>query len=187
MLSARITGLKRGDRMNGSAIFKLTRSARKDFILAVIYVAIETLLEVITPVWMADIIDIGVMHRDTSIFVSRGLGMLACAAGSLLFGLLYAKAAARAAATVASQIRQAQFDQIEKFSFENIDRFESSGLITRLTSDVMVLQNTITNGIRPIARGPLMLILGIIMCFIISWKLSIVYLIVRPIRSWLCC
>lgn len=185
MLSARITGLKRGDRMNGSAIFKLTRSARKDFILAVIYVAIETLLEVITPVLMADIIDIGVMHRDTSIFVSRGLGMLACAAGSLLFGLLYAKAAARAAATVASQIRQAQFDQIEKFSFENIDRFESSGLITRLTSDVMVLQNTITNGIRPIARGPLMLILGIIMCFIISWKLSIVYLIVSPIMALL--
>lgn len=171
--------------MNGSAIFKLTRSARKDFILAVIYVAIETLLEVITPVLMADIIDIGVMHRDTSIFVSRGLGMLACAAGSLLFGLLYAKAAARAAATVASQIRQAQFDQIEKFSFENIDRFESSGLITRLTSDVMVLQNTITNGIRPIARGPLMLILGIIMCFIISWKLSIVYLIVSPIMALL--
>lgn len=171
--------------MNGSAIFKLTRSARKDFILAVIYVAIETLLEVITPVLMADIIDIGVMHRDTSIFVSRGLGMLACAAGSLLFGLLYAKAAARAAATVASQIRQAQFDQIEKFSFENIDRFESSGLITRLTSDVMVLQNTITNGIRPIARGPLMLILGIIMCFIISWKLSIVYLTVSPIMALL--
>lgn len=171
--------------MNGSAIFKLTRSARKDFILAVIYVAIETLLEVITPVLMADIIDIGVMHRDTSIFVSRGLGMLACAAGSLLFGLLYAKAAARAAATVASQIRQAQFDQIEKFSFENIDHFESSGLITRLTSDVMVLQNTITNGIRPIARGPLMLILGIIMCFIISWKLSIVYLIVSPIMALL--
>lgn len=171
--------------MNGSAIFKLTRSARKDFILAVIYVAIETLLEVITPVLMADIIDIGVMPRDTSIFVSRGLGMLACAAGSLLFGLLYAKAAARAAATVASQIRQAQFDQIEKFSFENIDRFESSGLITRLTSDVMVLQNTITNGIRPIARGPLMLILGIIMCFIISWKLSIVYLIVSPIMALL--
>lgn len=171
--------------MNGSAIFKLTRSARKDFIFAVIYVAIETLLEVITPVLMADIIDIGVMHRDTSIFVSRGLGMLACAAGSLLFGLLYAKAAARAAATVASQIRQAQFDQIEKFSFENIDRFESSGLITRLTSDVMVLQNTITNGIRPIARGPLMLILGIIMCFIISWKLSIVYLIVSPIMALL--
>lgn len=171
--------------MNGSEIFKLTRSARKDFILAVIYVAIETLLEVITPVLMADIIDIGVMHRDTSIFVSRGLGMLACAAGSLLFGLLYAKAAARAAATVASQIRQAQFDQIEKFSFENIDRFESSGLITRLTSDVMVLQNTITNGIRPIARGPLMLILGIIMCFIISWKLSIVYLIVSPIMALL--
>lgn len=171
--------------MNGSAIFKLTRSARKDFILAVIYVAIETLLEVITPVLMADIIDIGVMHRDTSIFVSRGLGMLACAAGSLLFGLLYAKAAAWAAATVASQIRQAQFDQIEKFSFENIDRFESSGLITRLTSDVMVLQNTITNGIRPIARGPLMLILGIIMCFITSWKLSIVYLIVSPIMALL--
>ncbi|WP_242743855.1 ABC transporter ATP-binding protein [Allobaculum sp. Allo2] len=105
--------------------------------------------------------------------------------GFTSFGLLYAKAAARAAATVASQIRQAQFDQIEKFSFENIDRFESSGLITRLTSDVMVLQNTITNGIRPIARGPLMLILGIIMCFIISWKLSIVYLIVSPIMALL--
>lgn len=107
--------------------------------------------------------------------------MAACAAGSLIFGLLYAKCAARGSARIAQKIRQKEYEKIESFSFENIDHFESSGLITRMTSDVIVLQNTITSGIRPLARGPLMLGLGMIMCIAINPMLSLIFFAVMPI------
>lgn len=142
------------------------------------------MFEVVIPFLMADIIDIGVLKRDPSVFASRGWLMLGCAIGSLVFGLLYARYAARGASRLASRIRQEEFAKIEEFTFENIDHFESSGLITRLTSDVMVLQNTITGGIRPIARGPLMLVLGIIMCFAISPGLSVIFLCVTPLLAF---
>lgn len=166
--------------MNGSVLLPLTKGIRKYFVLALVFVSIETLFEVIIPFLMADIIDVGVMNRDTSVFYSRGGWMLVCALGSLIFGLLYAKAAAKASSGLASRLRVEIFDRIEMFSFENIDHFESSGLITRLTSDVIVIQNTITNGIRPIVRGPLMLVMGIIMCIAISPALSLIFAAVTP-------
>lgn len=169
--------------MNGSTIVSLTRGIRKYFVLALIFVTIETTFELIIPLLMADIIDVGVLNRDTSVFISRGFWMIVCAIGSLVFGLLYARSAANASAKLAGRIRVELFERIENFSFENIDHFESSGLITRLTSDVMVLQNTITNGIRPIARGPLMLVLGIIASFAISPSLSLVFVAVAPVLA----
>lgn len=169
--------------MNGSTIVSLTRGIRKYFVLALVFVTIETTFELIIPLLMADIIDVGVLNRDTSVFISRGFWMIVCAIGSLVFGLLYARSAANASAKLAGRIRVELFERIENFSFENIDHFESSGLITRLTSDVMVLQNTITNGIRPIARGPLMLVLGIIASFAISPSLSLVFVAVAPVLA----
>ena len=136
---------------------------------------------------MSDIIDVGIARRDTSVFFNRGLWMLACAAGSFVFGLLYAKCAAKASARTAQKIRRAEFDKIENYSFENIDHFESSGLITRMTSDVIVLQNTITSGIRPIARGPLMLVLGIIMCLAINPTLSLIFFGAIPVMAFMMC
>ncbi|MBF0578524.1 ABC transporter ATP-binding protein [Erysipelotrichaceae bacterium RD49] len=164
-----------------SSVLQQGKSLRKYFILALIFIAIETSFEVIIPYLMSDIIDVGVMNRDTSIFINRGLWMIACAIGSFVFGLLYAKFAAKASARFAQKIRRAQFEKIENFTFENIDHFESSGLITRMTSDVIVLQNTITSGIRPLARGPLMLVLGIIMCIAINPMLSLVFFCAFPI------
>ena len=167
--------------MEGSAVLEMSKGIRRYFVWAIIFVGIETGFEVIIPLLMASLIDDGIMQNNLSVFVNSGLAMLACALGSLLFGLLYARCAARASARLASRLRVAMFDRIENFSFENIDHFESSGLITRLTSDVQVIQNTITSGIRPIARGPFMLILGIIMCFAISPQLSLIFLLVMPV------
>lgn len=166
-----------------SSVVEQSKGLRKYFVWALIFVGIETLFEVIIPFLMADIIDVGVVNRDTSVFASRGLLMLACAAGSFLFGMLYAKCAAKASARIAQRIRHAEFEKIEGFSFENIDHFESSGLITRMTSDVIVLQNTITSGIRPIARGPLMLVLGLIMCIAISPQLSLIFFAAIPVMA----
>ncbi|WP_317301153.1 ABC transporter ATP-binding protein [Allobaculum stercoricanis] len=168
--------------MNSSVLVQ-AKGMRRWFILALLFIAIETSFEVIIPFLMSDIIDVGIVQRDTSIFINRGLWMVVCAIGSFLFGLLYAKCAAKASARFASQLRQKQFEKITSFSFENIDQFESSGLITRMTSDVLVLQNTITNGIRPFARGPLMLVLGIGMCLMINPTLTLIFFGAFPIMG----
>lgn len=169
------------------SVFEQVKGLRRWFVLSLVFVTIETCFEVIIPFLMSDIIDVGIARRDTSVFFNRGLWMLACAAGSFVFGLLYAKCAAKASARTAQKIRRAEFDKIENYSFENIDHFESSGLITRMTSDVIVLQNTITSGIRPIARGPLMLVLGIIMCLAINPTLSLIFFGAIPVMVFLMC
>lgn len=166
-----------------SSVLAQAKGMRRWFILALLFIAIETSFEVIIPFLMSDIIDVGIVQRDTSIFINRGLWMVVCAIGSFLFGLLYAKCAAKASARFASQLRQKQFEKITSFSFENIDQFESSGLITRMTSDVLVLQNTITNGVRPFARGPLMLVLGIGMCLMINPTLTLIFFGAFPIMG----
>ena len=166
-----------------SSVLAQAKGMRRWFILALLFIAIETSFEVIIPFLMSDIIDVGIVQRDTSIFINRGLWMVVCAIGSFVFGLLYAKCAAKASARFASQLRQKQFEKITSFSFENIDQFESSGLITRMTSDVLVLQNTITNGIRPFARGPLMLVLGIGMCLMINPTLTLIFFGAIPIMG----
>lgn len=170
-----------------SSVFEQVKGLRRWFVLSLVFVTIETCFEVVIPFLMSDIIDIGIAHKDTSVFLNRGLWMVACAAGSFIFGLLYAKCAAKASARTAQKIRRSEFEKIENYSFENIDHFESSGLITRMTSDVIVLQNTITNGIRPIARGPLMLILGIIMCIAINPALSLVFFCAIPFLAIIMC
>lgn len=164
-------------------IYSKTQGLRKYFFWALVFVVIETVFEVLIPYLMSDIIDVGVLDHDTSVFVSRGIWMGVCAVASLLFGLAYSRCAARASAQFARKLRQEEFDKIQSFSFSNIDHFETSGLITRLTSDVTVIQNAITSGIRPIVRGPIMLIMGILMSFLINWKMALIFLIVGPILA----
>lgn len=168
---------------NLNVIYSRTKGLRRYYLGTIIFVCIETFFEILIPFLMADIIDIGIRDRDISVFYSRGIGMLICAALSLLFGFLYSRCAAKASAMTAARIREMEFERIQSFSFSNIDDFETSGLITRLTGDITVLQNTITNGIRPISRGPIMLILGILMCLVINWKLSLVLFAAGPVLA----
>lgn len=169
---------------NLNVIYSRTGGLRKYYLGTILFVCIETFFEILIPFLMADIIDTGIVNRDVSVFYTRGLLMLLCALLSLLFGFLYAKCAAKASALTAARIREMEFERIQSFSFSNIDDFETSGLITRLTSDITVLQNTITNGIRPIARGPIMLILGVLMCLVINWKLSLVLFLAGPVLGF---
>ena len=156
---------------------------KKYFVLALFFVAAETGMEVIIPFLMADIIDVGIQNQDTHIFMVRGIQMIFCAFISLVFGLLYAKYAAKASSLLASKLRQDQFEKIQEFAFENLDDFETSGLVTRLSSDVNVIQNCITSGIRPIVRGPSMLFFGILMSFLINAKLAIIFFFILPILA----
>lgn len=173
------------------ALFSRMKGIHHDFALALLLVAVETSFEIFIPFLMAGIIDQGILNHDPSVFLNRGFWMVLCALGSLITGILYSRYASKACSSMAAMLREEQFEKIMGFSFENIDQFESSGLITRMTSDVMVLQNTLANGIRSIARGPSMMILGLVMAFMISPKLSMVFFIAAPVIAgvlvWIVC
>ncbi|WP_300963656.1 ABC transporter transmembrane domain-containing protein [uncultured Dubosiella sp.] len=164
-------------------IGRQARLIRKYFVLAILFVGIETLFEVLIPLLMSDIIDQGILNKDMRIFATRGIGMIACAVLSLLTGMLYARYAAKASTKLGQLVRDKQFERIQKFTFTNLDHFETSGIITRLTSDVTVVQNAVTSGLRPLARGPVMLVLGLVMSFIINAKLAFVFFIVSPVLA----
>ena len=158
-----------------------TKGIRKYFVLAIVFVGIETLFEVLIPLIMAQVIDQGILAHNIKVFVYGGVAMGACALLSLLTGLLYARFAAISSTRLGQRLRNLEFERIQKFTFTNLDHFETSGIITRLTSDVTIVQNAITSGLRPMARGPIMLVLGLVMSFLLSWKLSLIFFVVSPL------
>ena len=162
-------------------LFAYGKPYRKAFVLAVLFVMIETSFELIIPMIMADIIDIGVVNHDVDLILIQGGKMGICALISLVCGLLYARYVGLAANGFGAELRKAEFKKIQEYSFANLDHFDTSSLITRLSSDVSVLQNAISGGLRPMVRGPVMLVLGLGVAFYINAKLALVFLICAPI------
>ncbi|MFQ7291392.1 MAG: ABC transporter ATP-binding protein [Monoglobales bacterium] len=156
---------------------------KKSMIAGAALVFIETCFELVIPVLMADIIDIGVAQHDVSFIMNKGIQMGICAVLSLITGLLYARYAARASYGLGARIREAQYEKVQKYSFANLDHFDTSSLVTRMTTDVTVIQNSINGGLRPMVRGPVMLILGIGLSIWMNAKLAIVFLISTPILA----
>lgn len=156
---------------------------RKDFILSIFFIIAETAFELSIPLFMADIIDTGVQAKDLHYIFLKGGQMGICAVLSLLTGLLYARCAARAALGFGAYIREEEFSRIQSYSFENLDRFELSSLITRMTTDITVMQNAITNGIRPMIRGPVMLVMGLFLAFWLNASLSLIFLVSMPVLA----
>ena len=164
-------------------IFQCLLPYRKPFILAVLFVVVETSFELIIPMIMADIIDVGIAASDIHYIMVKGVEMAGCALLSLITGLLYAKYAAIAANGFAYELREREFSKIQEYSFANLDHFETSSLITRMTSDVTVMQNLISAGLRPLVRGPVMLVLGLLMAFLINAKLALVFVVCAPVLA----
>lgn len=162
-------------------LFRYSKGVRLYFVLSILFVAIETSFEVIIPLLMSEIIDVGIAQQDPSIFLEKGLQMILCAILSLFFGIWYAKCAAKAISLFCQRLRSIEFEKIQEYAFSNLDHFETASLITRLTSDITVIQNALINGIRPFARGPIILILGLVMSFIINARLAIIFLFTTPI------
>lgn len=156
---------------------------RMDLILGALFVIVETALELIIPVLMADIIDIGAKNHDISFIIYKGAQMGGCAILALISGLLYARFSARASYGFGAQIRKAEYEHVQKYAFKNLDRFETSSLITRMTTDVTVVQNSINGGFRPMVRGPVMLVMGIALSFMMNAKLSLVFFISTPVLA----
>ena len=165
-------------------IKKLTKSIReykKDAILTPIFVAVEVILEVIIPLLMANLIDDGVYNGDMNMVYKIGIELIFCAILSLVFGMFSGISAAKASAGFAKNLRGDLYNKVQDFSFYNIDKFSTSSLVTRLTTDVSNVQMAFQMIIRIAVRSPLMLISSLFFAISISAKLSLIFLILIPI------
>ena len=150
---------------------------RKDTILCIIMAALEILMEILMPFITALIIDQGLEAANLNLVYRYGILMVVMALLSLVFGSLAGKCAASASAGLSANLRQAIYNNIQTFSFSNIDKFSVPGLVTRMTTDITNVQNPFMTVIRIAVRAPLMLIYSYIMCLIISPRMSLMFLI----------
>ena len=141
----------------------------------------EVAMEVTIPLVMADLYDYGVCMQDMNVVIIRSIQLVLCAIASLLFGVASATFAAKAATGFAKNLRHDMFYRVQKFSFSNIDKFSSSSIVTRLTSDVAQLQMAFQMVIRMTIRCTMMLVLALTMALQLSVKLSTIYLQVMPV------
>ncbi|MGM0300763.1 ATP-binding cassette, subfamily B, bacterial [Enterococcus sp. AZ048] len=141
----------------------------------------EVLMDVIMPLIMAGLIDNGIEKSDSNTILRYGGLLFLCALVALAMGTLGGRTAAIASAGFAKNLRHNLFERIQSFSFSNIDRFSSSSLITRLTTDVTNVQNAYQMVIRILVRSPLILIFSLVMTFHINRELSMIYLVIVPI------
>lgn len=149
---------------------------KKDTILTPIFMAFEVLFEVIIPLITAKLIDDGISAGNMPAVIKYGVLMIIVALLSLASGILAGKFAATASSGFACNLRHAMYDNIQRFSFSNIDKYSTAGLITRMTTDVTNIQNAFQMLIRIAVRAPFTLICSLIMCIIINGKLSLIFL-----------
>ena len=162
-------------------LFRYMGPYRRDMFLGMLLVVVESAFEMVIPILMSSIIDEGVAQADVGRILQIGLEMAACAVLALITGLLYARYAARASYGFGARIRQAEYARVQAYAFGNLDHFETSSLITRMTTDVTVVQNAINGGFRPLVRGPSMLVLGVLLSFYMSPRLAVVFFVCAPI------
>ena len=154
---------------------------KKDSILTPIFVVLEVVMEVIIPLLMARIIDVGIQNGDVHYILEMGVLLIVSAILSLTFGMLSGRFAAKASAGYAKNLRKAMFHKIQDYSFENIDKFSTSSLVTRMTTDVTNVQMAFQMIIRILVRGPIMMIFALLMVMSISMKLSAVFFVAIPV------
>mgnify|MGYP004532063071 FL=1 len=154
---------------------------KKDTILTPLFVSLEVVLEVIIPLLMAKLIDEGVYDGNMNIVYKIGFELILCAILSLLFGMFSGIFASKASSGFAKNLRKNLYYKVQDFSFSNIDKFSTSSLVTRLTTDVTNTQRAFQMIIRIAVRTPLMLITSLFFAISISAKLSLIFLVIVPI------
>ena len=168
---------------NLKILFSYLGAYRRDAMLGVLFVTAETALELFIPVIMANIIDVGVPAGDINYMLLQGTYMLICAAFSLVLGLGYARTSARVASGLGANLREAEYRKIQTLAFRNLDNYDASSLVTRMTTDITVIQNAIGNGFRPMVRGPVTLIVGLVYALVLSRPLATVFAIILPVLA----
>ena len=162
-------------------LLKSVREYKKQSILAPLLVILEVLMEVLIPLEMAKIIDVGIANGDMSYILQRGLILVVMAMLALFFGVQAGNMAAIAGAGYARNLRHDIFYKVQDFSFKNIDHFSTSGLVTRMTTDITNIQMAYMMSIRLLARAPFMIILSWIMTLLLNKTISLLFLIVIPL------
>ena len=164
-------------------IFSYMKQYKKYACLALLCIAVEAVLELMVPMIMADLIDNGVANGDTAYIYTKGLQMAGCAVLALILGIGSARFSALAGQGLGANIRQAEYEKLQLYSFANIDHFRVSSLVTRLTSDVTNIQNSVSTGMRPFGRSPVMLIFASSVAFTINRTLAFVFFVALPILA----
>ena len=149
---------------------------KRDAILTPLFVILEVVMEVIIPLLMAKIIDVGIQNGDVHYILEMGVLLIVSAILSLTFGMLSGRFAAKASAGYAKNLRKDLYYKVQKFSFSNVDKFSTTSIVTRLTTDVSNIQMAFQMITRIVVRTPLMLIFSLIMAFTINTKLSLIFL-----------
>ena len=162
-------------------LLKSVRGYKKQSVLAPFFVILEVLMEVLIPMEMAKIIDTGIAEGNLTYIVQRGLILVVMAMLALWFGVIAGKMAAIGAAGYAKNLRHDIFYKVQEFSFKNIDRFSTSGLVTRMTTDITNVQMAYMMSIRLLARAPIMVLLSWVMTLMINVKIALLFLIVIPL------
>ncbi len=162
-------------------LWPYTRGYRKRIVFGVLCSACEAVFELLLPLVMADIVDTGIPSGDTGYILSRGALMVLMAMVSMSLGIGSAVFSSRAGQGFGANLRQAQYDHIQDFSFRNIEKFSTASLVTRLTNDCNMLQMSLMMGMRLLVRAPVMLISALVLAVSISLKLSRVFLFAMPL------
>ncbi len=151
---------------------------KRETILTPILVILEVIMEVIIPMMMAAIIDYGLKGQNLKTVCLIGIGMIVMAGLALFFGVESGNTASSASSGFAMNLRQAMYEQIQTFSFSNIDKFSTAGLVTRMTTDVMNVQQAFQMSIRICVRAPIMLVSAMVMTFLIHPRFALIFLAV---------
>ncbi len=158
-------------------IVKQVKQYKKPSLLTPLFATLEVIMEVLIPYVIAAIVDKGIDGGNINAVYLYGAIMLVLAMCSLMFGILAGKYAAAASAGLACNLRDSMYANIQRFSFSNIDKFSTAGLVTRMTTDVTNIQNAYQMVIRIAVRAPLMLICSMFMCFFIHVRMSLIFVV----------
>lgn len=164
-------------------IFSYMKQYKKYAYLALFCIAVEVVLELMVPLIMADLIDTGVANADEMYIYKKGIQMVCCAAAALFFGIGSSRFSALAGQGLGANLRKAEYEKLQSYSFTNIDHFRVTSLVTRLTSDVTNIQNSVSTGMRPFGRSPVMLIFATGIAFSINSKLALVFFVALPVLA----
>ena len=156
---------------------------KRDAVLAVFCIEAETVFELIIPLVMASIVDVGVATGDRHYILMKGLQMVLFALISLVLGQGSAMFSARCGQGLGAEIRKSEFAKLQQFSFANIDSFSTGSLVTRLTNDIQQVQNVLTMGLKMALRAPGMFVGALFMAFMMNGRLAAILLVVIPLLS----
>ena len=163
---------------------KSLREHKKLSIITMIMATLEVGFEIIIPLCMAELIDLGVENGEMGMVVKYGTALTFFAILELITGMLAAGTAAKASAGFAANLRQDMYDNVQTFAFSNIDRFSTSSIVTRLTTDVTNVQNAYQMLIKMAMRGPIMILFSMIVSFQINKEISLVFLLLIPLLAF---